>query len=114
MSLGIARSDQADVTNKFGVKSFPQIVLTKAGERKPQVYSGQLKFQEIFEWVNIYSEQFVYGGGSSADGAGVAPWLNEAVPELFSKSSKDVCLGVNIFFWLTTIARASPLCDSVR
>lgn len=93
LALGIIRSDQLDVTNKFAVKKFPSIILTKVNERKPQVYSGEIKYKSLFDWLNIYSEQFVFGGGSSADGAGVAPWLNESVPELFSKSSKDVCLG---------------------
>jgi len=113
MSLGVARSDQADVTNKFAVKKFPQIVLTKAGERKPNVYTGDLKYQDIFEWINIYSEQFVYGGGSSADGAGVAPWLNEAVPEMFSKSSKDVCLGQEQVLCVILFTDSKPPQDTI-
>jgi len=108
MTLGITRSDQSDVTNKFNISKFPQIVLSKAGERKPHVYSGELKYKKLFDWCNIYSEQFVYGGGSSADGAGVAPWLNEAVPELFSKSAKDVCLGHEQTLCVILFADAKP------
>jgi len=93
ITFGIARKSSVDVLSKFNVKKFPTIVLQKTGDRKPHVYDGAIKFRNLFEWCNIFSEQFVYGGGSSADGAGVAPWLNEAVPELQSKSSKDVCLG---------------------
>ena len=93
MSFGISRKSQVDVSSKFSVKKFPTIVLQKTGDRKPHVYDGPIKFKNIFEWVNVHSEQFVFGGGSSADGSGIAPWLNEAVPEMFGKSSKDVCLG---------------------
>lgn len=113
MALGVTRSDQADVTNKFAVKKFPYIVLTKAGERKPNVYTGGLKYQDIFEWINIFSEQFVYGGGSSADGAGVAPWLNEAVPEMFSKSAKDVCLGAEQVLCVILFTDAKPGQDTI-
>jgi len=93
MSFGITRKNESDVVNKFNVKKFPSIVLSKTGDRKPHVYEGALKFKDIFDWANVHSEEFVYGGGSSAEGNGVAPWLNEAVPELHSKSSVDVCLG---------------------
>jgi len=91
ITFGIARKSQSDVVGKFSVKKFPSIILQKTGDRKPHIYDGPIKFKDIFEWCNIFSEQFVFGGGSSADGAGVAPWLNEAVPELNSKSAKDVC-----------------------
>lgn len=65
----------------------------KTGEKRPIAYTGKFNFQDIFDFLNIYSEQFVAGGGSSADGPGDKPWLNEAVPELMEKSSTDVCLG---------------------
>jgi len=93
LSFGIVRKSQFDVTNKFSVKKFPTIILLKTGDRKPNVYDGKLNYKDLFQFCNVFSEQFVYGGGSSADGAGVAPWLNEAVPEFFSKSSRDVCIG---------------------
>lgn len=93
ITLGIVRKDQKDVVSKYNIKKYPSIVLTKTSEKRPQVYTGELKYKEIFEWLNVHSEQFVYGGGSSAEGAGPAPWLNEAIPELFGKSAKDVCFG---------------------
>lgn len=60
---------------------------------KPAIYDGKISYQNIFDWLNIYSEQFVPGGGNASDGPGDKPWLNEAVPELFSKSADDVCFG---------------------
>lgn len=77
---------------KFGAKKFPAIAILKTGMPRPEIYPGQINYQSIFDWLNIYSEQFVPGGGNSADGPGDKPWLNDAVPELFSKSAEDVCL----------------------
>lgn len=77
---------------KFSPKKYPSIVVKKTGERRPIFYEGKLKFQAIFDFLNVYSEQFVAGGGSSATDGG-KPWLNEAIPELFSKSANDICLG---------------------
>lgn len=85
----------------------------KPAKKKPNVYKGELKFKEIFDWANIFSEQFVYGGGSSADGAGVAPWLNEAVPEMFSKSAKDVCLGAEGALCVILFTDAKPSKETI-
>jgi len=48
----------------------------------------------IFDFLNIYSEVFVPGGGSSADSAATKNWLTELVPELHYKSANDICLKV--------------------
>jgi len=40
MSMGIARKTQSDVVDKFNIKKFPTIVLSKTGERKPIIYDG--------------------------------------------------------------------------
>lgn len=43
--------------------------------------------------MNIYSEVYVPGGGSSADSAATKSWLTEVVPEMHLKSASDICLG---------------------
>ena len=53
-----------------------------------------MKFQPMFEFLNIFSEVFVPGGGSSADSAATKHWLTEVVPELHQKSASDICLKV--------------------
>lgn len=50
-----------------------------------------MKFNPIFEFLNIYSEVFVPGGGSSSDSAATKAWLTEIVPEMHFKSAADVC-----------------------
>jgi len=41
-----------------------------------------MKFQPLFEYLNVFSEVFVPGGGSSADSAATKSWLTEIVPEM--------------------------------
>jgi len=40
-------------------------MVIKVTERKPIIYDGDIKYNNIFEFLNIYSETFVTGGGSS-------------------------------------------------
>jgi hypothetical protein len=63
--FGIIRSSDEQLVKQYNVKKFPQILVVKATERKPVVYSGEINYQSIFEFINIYSETFVNGGGSS-------------------------------------------------
>ena len=92
MTLAIVRRDSKDVFHKYSVNSTPKILVVKTGEKKPIEYKGEVSYAAIFDFLNVYSEQFVVGGGSSFDGAGAKPWLSEAIPELTSKSAKDICL----------------------
>jgi hypothetical protein len=63
--FGIVRSTDEILMDKYGIKDVPSIILIKTGEKKPKKYSGEMKFKEIFEFFNVYSEAFVAGGGSS-------------------------------------------------
>ena len=79
---------------KYSIKAFPKIIVIKTNQKKHDVYSGELKFMPIFDFLNIYSEIFVPGGGSSSDSASSKHWLTELVPELYYKSANDICLKV--------------------
>jgi hypothetical protein len=46
----------------------------------------------MFEFLNIYSEAFVPGGGSSSDSTATKSWLTEIVPEMTRFSANDICL----------------------
>jgi hypothetical protein len=48
----------------------------------------------LFEFLNVFSEVFVPGGGSAAESAATKHWLTEVVPEIHQKSANDVCLKV--------------------
>lgn len=94
MFLGIVQTDTGDsIMNKFGVSKVPQILVVKTGEKKPIYYKGGINYQEIFTFLNVYSETFVAGGGSSQDSKAHKSWLTEIAPELSFESGKDICFG---------------------
>ena len=85
--FGIVRSSEEPLLKRYNVKTFPLIMVVKATERKPAVYTGEINYQSIFEFINIYSETFVNGGGSTQDNTNShKPWLSEMLPELHEKS----------------------------
>lgn len=90
--FGIVRESESAVLKRYNVKEFPKIIVVKATERKPIVYSGEINFNSIFEFLNIYSETFVAGGGSSQDSAATKSWLADLVPEVHEKSLNDICV----------------------
>lgn len=63
---------------RYNIKKFPSVVVIKAGEKQPIAYNGAgFKFADLFEFLNIYSEVFVPGGGSSLDSSATKQWMTE-------------------------------------
>jgi hypothetical protein len=78
LNFGIVRETDTVLSGKYGIKSFPAIIVLKTGERKHFAYSGkEFNFKEIFAFLNIYSEVFVPGGGSSLDSSATKQWMTE-------------------------------------
>jgi hypothetical protein len=75
ISFGIVRSSETKLVDRYNVKSFPHMIVVKATEKKPSHYTGDLKYQAMFEYLNIFSEAFVPGGGSASDSAATKQWL---------------------------------------
>lgn len=67
-----------------------------------------MKFMPIFEFLNIYSETFVPGGGSSADSPATKQWLTELVPELNYESANDICLKIENGLCVIMISQDKP------
>ena len=81
---------------KYKIKETPTVLVLKANENKPIFYKGELKFKPIFEFLNIYSEAFVPGGGSSQDSQATKAWLTEMIPQFNKQSANDICLNVTL------------------
>lgn len=78
LNFGIVRSSDDVLMNKYSVKKTPSIVVIKAGEKKPIFYTGkEFNFRELFTFLNIYSEVFVPGGGSSLESSATKKWMTE-------------------------------------
>ena len=103
MEFGFFANPSEAVMKKFKVKSVPRIVLQEAnhaGQRKSQIYDGDLNFAAIHEWVNLRRQTFARGGGfdhtqaQGSEGASPAParpWMTQEVPEMYKASHKDIC-----------------------
>ena len=56
------KADEEALVKQFKVKKFPSFQLLK-GNDKPVVYDGDsYTYKELFEFINIYSETFVFVG----------------------------------------------------
>ncbi len=94
--FGIVRKEQEALVSRYQIKAFPSIIVVKANEQKPHRYTGEFKFTPLQDWINVFSEVFVPGGGSSSDSAATREWLTVVVPEITAKSVNDICLKVFI------------------
>ena len=78
LNFGIIRSSDSILVDKYQIKSFPSVIVLKTGNPKPYRYTGtKFNFKEIFTFLNIYSEVFVPGGGSSLDSSATKQWMTE-------------------------------------
>lgn len=78
MNFGLVRSSDTALVSKYNVKKFPTVMVIKAGEKKPIVFDKkEFNFENLFEFLNIYSEVFVPGGGSSLDSSATKQWMTE-------------------------------------
>lgn len=76
LNFGLVRSSDSVLVSKYGIKKFPTVIVVKTGEKKPFVYEGkQFNFEGLFDFLNIYSEVFVPGGGSSLDSSATKQWM---------------------------------------
>lgn len=67
-----------EAVKKYKVTSFPHLVVVRK-DKKDEVYKGAFEFQKLFDWLNVFSETFVMGGGFS-DAAPAAEFDPELQP----------------------------------
>ena len=83
LNFGIVRSNDSVLVGKYMIKSFPSVIVLKTGEKRPIVYKEKnFDFKNLFEFLNIYSEVFVLGGGSSLDSSATKQWMTEICTSL--------------------------------
>ena len=78
LTFGIVRNTDDILAERYAVKSFPSLQVIKTGEKKPFSFKGKYEFQELFDFLNIYSEVFVPGGGSSHESQATKQWMTES------------------------------------
>jgi len=78
LNFGIVRSTDDVLTGKYQIKSFPSVIVLKTGQPKPIRYTEKdFVFKALFTFLNVYSEVFVPGGGSSLDSSATKQWMTE-------------------------------------
>ena len=116
IKFGIVRDTAKEVVSHFNIKSFPKVILHKKGLKKPVVYSGELKYQSMFDFFNVHAEQFVPTSGKTEDGE-ERKWIYEVLPELHAKSVEDICVGQTKTLCVLLFADEKPeksVVDSVK
>ncbi|SBT34821.1 hypothetical protein, conserved in Apicomplexan species [Plasmodium ovale wallikeri] len=81
-----------ELVNKYNVKLFPTLLILKKNKIL-DIYKGKFNFLNIFDWLNIHSETFVFGGGFdiSPDKNVEKPWKFQLVPKFTKLSHGDIC-----------------------
>jgi len=93
--FGLIRDTETSLLNKYKVKQFPAVFLIKDKDTKPIKYEGkEYNYQAIFDFINIYSETFVFRDNNeeAVVSAASKPWLNDKIPQITSDSIDDICL----------------------
>jgi hypothetical protein len=82
--FGLVRNSETALLGKYKVKTFPAIMMLKEGEMRPIKYDGkEFTYQAVFDFINIYSETFVFRGDKDeVKSAASKPWLTEKIPQL--------------------------------
>eukprot|EP00397_Hematodinium_sp_SG-2012_P039187 GEMP01042750.1.p1 GENE.GEMP01042750.1~~GEMP01042750.1.p1 ORF type:complete len:410 (+),score=86.24 GEMP01042750.1:42-1271(+) len=90
-------SSKNDKTHKkMKVKNMPAILMIRGTKAEiKEWYKGDLKYEDIKNWVNLYSESGMGDAVHSGSGATTVeeskPWLVAEIPELTGKSHQDIC-----------------------
>jgi hypothetical protein len=96
LEFGMIKDTETDLIAKYKVEKFPAFFLQKAGETKFTKYTGTgYSYFELFEFINIYSETFVFGNQNeqpASTNAASKPWLSTALPYMSKDSANDICL----------------------
>lgn len=95
MHVGMISNSETALVKRFKVTEFPSLILIRKKSEKPLFYKGALHFNNIFDFLNPYSEKFIFGDVREEMKKGedklTKPWLNEDIPELTKASANDVC-----------------------
>ena len=106
--FGIVKEAETSVVKKYKVKNFPTILLIKPNE-SPRKYEGDIKYYDIANFINVYSEIFDFGENAQQESTTVAskPWLAAKLPELNADSSNDIWYGKK-GLWVVLFTKETP------
>ena len=66
IDIGVVRTSESAIVTKYKIKKFPTVMVLTVGERKQKIYEGAIKYKDLFDWVNVFSETFFRVGEDKA------------------------------------------------
>ena len=72
-------SSEEVLARQYGVTKYPAFFILKHQEKKPIKYEGDnFSYKDLFEFINIYSETFVFAGTDdvAVESSASKPWLS--------------------------------------
>lgn len=81
----MVKQEEDTLMKKYKITKFPSFAILKHGEKKPIMYdSDDYSYNGLFEFINTYSETFVFKqvDEGAVESRASRPWLSEPVPFL--------------------------------
>jgi len=81
----MVKQEEDTLLKKYKITKFPSFLILKHGEKKPIMYeSDDFSYNGLFEFINTYSETFVFKqvDEGAVESRASRPWLSEPVPFL--------------------------------
>lgn len=89
----MVKQEEESLAAKYKVTKYPAFFILKNGEKAPIMYEGDdFSYDALFEFINTYSETFVFKNEEAVESKATRPWLSESVPFLSKESGNDICL----------------------
>ncbi|KAK1932622.1 hypothetical protein X943_000035 [Babesia divergens] len=86
-------NENSDLKKQYNVKSVPHLIVIKP-DSKVDRFEGKFDYASMFEWLNVYSETFLLGGGyddNAAKSNNSKAWKFDPLPQLTLQSHADIC-----------------------
>ena len=112
LRFGVIRSDKKELVSTYQVKKFPTLMVLKNGVKKPFLFTKEINYKSLFEFLNVFSEQFV--PTDSSKNSEQKPWLFEAIPELHDKSANEICLALDKTLCVILFSEGKPSAEVIE
>lgn len=88
------KDQDSPLLKKMKVKDFPTFFILRNNEKPIKYEQSTYSYAELFEFINIHSETFVFGGTKDDEVKSSASkaWLNQPIPYMSKDSANDICL----------------------
>jgi len=112
LRFGVVRSDKKELVSAYQVRKFPTLMVVKSGVKKPFLFTKEIGYKNLFEFLNVFSEQFVPTDSSKASDE--KPWLFEPIPELTDKSAKEICYDLDKTLCVIVFSSGKPSAETIE